>query len=267
MDLSERILLVAHHRIPFVVFLVQQFEARSAIQFRSFFQVLQAGEAPSQSTGLAPLTEPPGPDALEGVDVVILYEADVTKLPPAFFERLAQRVKEGTTGLLVMPGVHGGAVLSEPSVGPLLPVAKSKPIEGQPVPGTFEGDGLFYPTEAGLGHPASRFVESKKWSEIHWQKTRNPVAVVSRGEKARPWGTGFCYPVTETKPGAVTLIEVEPPRSTTRVPGLIQGAPADGRVLWAGFPDFGEAIYYDPPSSQKVASLTLHWMLWLGGHM
>ena len=94
-------------------------------------------------------------------------------------EALAERVRSRSIGLLVMPGLHGGGVLDQPAMQALLPVAKAKRIEGEPVPGVSADEAPFFPTAAGLEHPATRIVPFKGWSERIWAAQRLAAATTA----------------------------------------------------------------------------------------
>src|SRR5262245_30065175 len=86
---AVNLLLVGGARGTWNAWLTQQWDARETIRYRSWFQTPRPGDAPQQSTGLPPLVESPGPEALEDVDVVVLHAVDASKLRADFLAALA----------------------------------------------------------------------------------------------------------------------------------------------------------------------------------
>jgi hypothetical protein len=260
-DRPIRILMVARVIERFSSLLTMTWDARPNWKYRTFFQTLKPGQEAAHSPGLAPLTEDPGADALQDVDVVVLHQVDASKLRPDFCDVLDAKVRAGTIGLLVMPGVQGGGILEHPILGPLLPIEKAMPIQGDPVPGVFGAEVPFIPTKFGLKHPATRFVSFPGWSEKMWKEASSG----DPAHKMRPWGAPFCFPVEQIRPGAVTLLEVEGGREHVRFPAIVQGAPETGRVLWVGVNDLGQNTFFDSASAFRVSALLQNWIDWLKG--
>ena len=105
-----RILFVGGLRQSFAVWLTQQWVGAQNVAYRAAYQDAEASPATEQSPGEKPLSLPPTQADLEGVDVVVLHGVDPGKLGSPFLEALARRVRERTTGLLVVPTLLGAVV-------------------------------------------------------------------------------------------------------------------------------------------------------------
>jgi hypothetical protein len=192
----------------------------------------------------------------QGFDVVVLCEVDPSRLEAALWAAIAARVRAGSLGLWVQPGIpqppaSGGQapdthpLLLEPSLAPLLPVARAIPVRGQPVPGVFTTVAPFHVTADGEKHPASRIVFWPEWSRRVWQ-------LGAAGTP--PWGTRFCYPVHGQRP-----------ESGTPLPMYVQGAPVQGRVLWFGALQLEDDTLRDMRQTRKWYALIHNALVWLGG--
>jgi hypothetical protein len=252
-----RALVLAETPRSFTLWVFQAWKMAGNVEHQMWAPHLAEGMAPDRphSPGLPPLTQAPRPEDLGDVRLLYVDDFDPNGVPPAFWERVAERVRGGTLGLWLRPGtLHGEALLSHPALRPILPIASSEAIKGDPPPGVFADERPFAVTERGIEHPASRITGSPKWSREKW-------AALARGEKK--WGTKFAYPFREVGPRASVLLEVEPPRGGN-IPALVLSDPTDGRVLVAGFFDFGRDPYYDGGRSWDVfRSLVLQWTVWL----
>jgi hypothetical protein len=260
---EARALLLMDRSRPFTAFLTQHWRRHEMLRLRTF-----AFDGPTPPAGNdPPLDAPPSATFLDDEDVSVLAidGLDPGLLPDALWESVARRVKARTMGLLVLPGwlpTKGRDGGGPPTVHPmlrhrilktLLPVSEAEPIEGPALPGVFSVNAPFEVTEAGKAHPATRIVAWPEWSGRVWE---------SGAAGKRAWGTKFCYPVTKTPDGAVVLLRVVPPRGG-KLPAVIQGAPAGGRVLWVGLFDFGQESYKDPDAVEKWGALAGNWMAWL----
>lgn len=215
-----------------------------------------------------PLTEPPTMAWFDeqGFDVLVVSDLDPFLFEPSFWEGVAARVRAGTLGLWVQPGIpippRGSRVtpithplLEQPALRALLPVAEALAVQGPKVPGAFVHEAPFALTAAGEAHPASRIVAWPEWSRAVWQQgTSGPSA----------WGTKFCYPVHSVRPGSTVLVEVHPPQGTA-IPMYVQGPLTSGRVLWFGAIDFGHPAYYVAAGVWKWAALLRNALIWLAG--
>ncbi len=202
----------------------------------------------------------------QAFDVLVLSDVDPAEFEPALWASVASRVRAGSLGLWAQPGVplpralgekaaevHG--LLTEPTLAELLPVGRAAAIRGQPVPGTFAREAPFALTSEGEKHPASRIVFWPEWSRRIWQ-----LGAAS----TPPWGTQFCYPVEELKPGSVVLVEVRPPTGKP-IPMYVQGSPASGRVLWFGAAALADDTLRSGLQSGKWYALIHNAIVWLAG--
>jgi hypothetical protein len=201
-----------------------------------------------------------------GVEVLAVCDIDPGWLEPAFWDMVVARVKAGTLGLWLQPGLPTAAtagspapevhpLLSSPALRALVPVAKAAPVRGDPVPGVYPSGAVFQATGDGERHPASRIVYWPEWSRRVWQMgaTASP-----------PWGTRFCYPVEALVPGSVVLVEALPPRGNA-VPMYVQGPAAAGRVLWFGAQQVADDTLRDGRQAQKWYGMLHNAMVWLAG--
>jgi len=248
----------------FNMFLAQQWGGHPEISVHSWAAPLPEGPregVPSGEVLPGALSAPPRAATLddENIDVVVLHDMDPAELDREFWLEVADRVAEGRLGLLVIPGLQSGPkMLGHDVLSTVLPVAKATPIEGQPVPGTFQGMASYVPTDAGVRHPASRLVSWPSWSRRIWN---------ARALLETPWGTNVCYPVEEVAPGASVLLDAKP-QGREPLPALIVGDPANGRVLWFGGWDLGGRHAYGRPAvASDWQTLVRNWAAWLGGQV
>jgi hypothetical protein len=198
--------------------------------------------------------------------LLVVAQLDPRALEPAFWEAVAGRVRAGSLGLWVQPGLPlpmpGSSeqpvmhpLLEQPALATVLPVASAKPIQGSPLPGVFAKNAPFAVTSTGEKHLASRMVYWPEWSRRIWQ-----LGVSG----AEPWGSMFCYPVETLKEGSVVLVEARPPTGSP-IPVYVIGPPSLGRVLWFGAQDFGHRTYYDPKAGTQWQALLRNAAIWLAG--
>ncbi len=239
--------------------------------FTSFSADPVGPEAALVSAGQEPVLQPPSAAwfAAQDVDVLVIAGLDPRRLEDAFWQQVVERVRARSLGVLVLPGyppadraaptvtpaVH--PLLQHPLLSGLLPVLEPRPLEGSPVPGTFQSPAQapFGVTDAGAEHPASRIVAFPEWSHRIWQLGASGP---------NPWGSKFVYPIAKLKPGAVTLVEARPEKGPP-LPVYVLGPEAEGRVLWFGAFDFGELTYRDAASLTKWTALFHNALIFLAG--
>lgn len=243
---------------------------------------LQEGAKPppgfASGGGMDALTSAPTGAQLDDFDydVVILDNTNPADLPADFFDVLARRIRAGKTGLLYQahfpfpgaPGADGkpltrSPALDHPVLGDLLPVLEADLIAGKPdadghthVPGVFGAKpGSFTLLTAGVEHAATRIVQWPRWTRVHWEE-------MNKG--AHAFSTPFVYPVTATRPGSRVLFGVDKDEGDPW-PGLIEGAPDKGRVLWLGMRDLGWDAHYEVGQRDRLYSLRHNLLAWLAG--
>jgi hypothetical protein len=215
----------------------------------------------TQSEGLPALEHAPLAPDLEGVSVLVLAGVDPKRLAPEFWARVAERVKAGSLGLLVLPeSAHVAALAAEPSLASILPVTGVRgPVPTSPgsreLAGVFDVERPFVATTDGTVHPATRLVPYAGWSAKLW-------AASAKGAGA--WGTKFCPQVAGPAAGARVLLQVD--AGTTKLPAVVASAGDAGRVLWVGgLFDVGLPAYKDSASFDRIRALSIAWILWLSG--
>ena len=255
------VLLLAGAPQTFNAFLALQWGSDPRVDITSWVSplpTLPGGSGPPSADALPGLlASPPNAGTLddEDIDVLVLHDFDPIAVEDEFWLEVAKRVADGRLGLFAAPGqVHGLKMFEHPIVGPLLPVTKVKPIEGQPPPGVYGTLAPYAVTPEGERHPASRLVPWARWSRVLWQGTRMIET---------PWGTKFVYPVEQIAPGATVLLKTDP-ETGDGWPTLIVSAPDKGRVMWFGAHGLGGNPAYGRPSVvQDWDALLSAWLGWL----
>lgn len=230
--------------------------------------ITRAGSPPFGAGDPPPGGVAPSPSWFEamGFDVLAVCDLDPGLLEPAFWDAVAARVKAGTLGVWLQPGIPTSAtgggkapevhpMLSSPALRALLPVATATAIRGDPVPGVYPSGAVFQVTGEGEKHPASRIVYWPEWSRRVWQMG---------AAASPPWGTRFCYPVETLVPGSVVLVEALPPRGNA-VPMYVQGPASAGRVLWFGAQQVADDTLRDGRQTIKLYAMLHNAIVWLAG--
>jgi hypothetical protein len=254
-----RVLALGQAPRSFSLWLFQLWGSDRRVAFQAWFAEGGGQREPAHSSGLPALAAPPKKDLLPDVQVLVLDDVDPAAFPDDFWTEVSDRVRSGSLGLLVLPGVRHGVLLAS-RLEAVMPL-KAKPVAAlEPgsklVAGVFDEPRRFYVTDAGKSHPASRLVQWPSWSAKKWE---------ALGAAPKPWATKFVHPVSEVLPGSATLLTVKGHRAED-VPALVASDPARGRVVWAGFFDVGDAAYRDGNrSADVVRALTVAWLAWLAG--
>ncbi len=264
-----RVLAVGTAPRSFTAWLYQLWDRVEGVRYQAWATSTADGISPVRAhKDLPELTAAPTVESLADVDVLLLDDVDPASFPPAFWERVAERVKSGRLALLLLPGItNGRRMAEEPSLKPLMPV-EALPVAAvdrfsDVVAGVFAEERPFEATEEGRAHPASRLTSWSGWSRRIWE---------ALGRGASRWGTKFCHPVGAIAPGAQVLLSVR--LGADRVaPALVASGPADasgGRVLWVGFFDLGDAAIrskgdaeFRERSYRCVRALAASWLAWL----
>ncbi len=264
---TARVLLIGQHHNTWPATMILAFDQIADLEYRTWFlehmktRTAFAGDG----RGMAELKAKPDADYLRANDVQALFldTFDPNVFPEAFWNTVTERVDSGAMGLYFRPsflvgtggeGVTQHPALTHPQLSALLPVAKAQLLQGTPPPGSFTNEQPLRVTTEGIQHPATRLVDNDTASAAAWGRT---------AEGDGRFGTKFVYPVTELKPGAQTLVELE---AATRVPALIATAPeSKRRVIWMGNHDFGQRTHHVRSKDNIQKLLPNHWVLWLIG--
>jgi hypothetical protein len=252
-----RLMLIAEGPRSFVSWCLQVWSEERAIQWQAWFASPAAG-ATTHSPGLAALAQPPTVADLDDVHVLVLAAADPARFPPEFWARVAERVRAGRMGLLVVPDLlHGKALSDEPQLATVLPVAAKAVVPAQrgdpTLPGVFSAPKPLSITKDGALHPASRIVSYPGWSERIWTR-------YTRGKDA--WATKFVNPVERVAPGAKVLVEVD--SGSEKIPAIVASDGEGGRALWVGaMLELDWAPYYSGAGGKQRAAMALSWIAWL----
>lgn len=238
-------------------------------QPRILWQAWYAGTVPEGQTthheSLPALTAAPTSADFESVGVLVIGGIDPSSIAADTWKRVAERVRAGTLGLLVLPEHRFcKALAEEPSLRGILPITGVKPVApveaGSPrIHGVYDTAQTFRATEAGLAHTVTRFSDYPSWNKKIWD-------AVAMGP-AR-WATKFCAPVEGVAPGAATLVELD--AANGRVPAIVVSDGAPQRVIWlGGFHDLawdsreGFEAYRNARSILRMQGLMHRWVAWL----
>jgi hypothetical protein len=213
----------------------------------------------SHSDGLPALDQVPGPADLEAVDILVLAAFDPSRLPASMWTTVADRVRAGSLGLLILPnGATGHAIAETEALKPILPVAKVSPhaavTPGGPVPGVFFEALPIVLTEEGAAHPVTRLVKYPKWNRKMW-------GWMGEGGPKAAWATKYVSPVEMAAPGAVVLARAG--TGPDSIPAIVAG-PGELRVLWVGgFFNVDTRAYKESRSVLAMRALMNRWAVWL----
>lgn len=254
-------LLIGMHDDAWTATLVQAFGRMKELRYATWFLGAADGAA-GEAHGLQPPSKKPDAAYLEEQDIRALFfdSADPNALSKECWETIARRVRSGRMGLYVRPNFPKASAvhpaLTHPVLKELLPVAEAKPLKGTPVPGVFsrQAQGLVV-TDLGVRHPATRFVTSVDDSRTAWGGLSTGAGAID---------TRFVYPVTELKPRAQTLVDLE----IGDYPAVIVSGTGNARVLWMGNGDFGSAkggVHFVRSKAKLQGILINQWVMWLVG--
>ena len=267
-DGNARVLLLAKHQGTWPMLMITSLQQMRELEYRTWFveDINEGGGKAGDGRGMAELKAMPDAQYLLDHDVqaIFLDTVDPNAFPEGFWKVVAERVKDGKTGLYVRPsflvgdggeGVSEHPMLTHPVLKELLPIDKAALMQGTPLPGVYPEARALTVTADGKKHPATMLVNNEVASGKAWART-------ATGKGA--YATKFCYPVTELKPGAKVLVEVS---AATPVPAIVATDPegTKARVLWMGNTDFGQEAYHVRSKDMIIKLLVNHWAYWLAG--
>jgi hypothetical protein len=258
-----RVLILAEAQRSFFAWCTQAWEIRHGIRWQTWYAKPPLPGTVTSSGGLAALDHAPTAADLDGYDVLFLAATNPAHYPEDFWVRVAELVRDGRLGLLVIPDhTTGFALGNEPSLLTVLPVTGVLPLKPAApgtaaapatIPGVFETSRPFAVTADGTKHPASRFVSFPGWSERIWGDN-------TRGEHA--WGTKFVSPVTGTAPDATVLLQVD--AGEKKWPAFVATSGAHGRALWlGGILDLDWDAYRTNAGYDYLRAMAISWLAWL----
>jgi hypothetical protein len=254
-----RVVVLCETPRSFTQWLPMLWQLNPEIQWQMWFGETPPAGLETHVAALPPLAAAPAAGDLEGVRVLVLGGVDPARFPAEFWAAVAERVRDGRLGLLVLAEHRfAKAYADQPSLASVVPVADVKPVA--PVaPGSTILHGVydvpkgFVVTEAGRAHPAAKMVVFPRWSERIWAAQR---------AGAGAWTTKFCAAVGGPAPGATVLVELE--TGAGRAPALVASAPGKARVLWVGgFFDLENPAYTGTASYERARALAVAWIAWL----
>lgn len=234
----------------------------AAIRWQAWYATPAPEGAKTHSEGLPALSAPPAAPDLETIQVLVLAGLDPKSLPADFWARVADRVKSGALGLLVVTeNRFAHATATEPSLATVLPVTGSKPVvpavTGGDLPGVYKSAVSLRATEAGTKHAATRLVSWPKWSRTMWDQQ---ASAQSDGR----WETKFCAAVAGPAADATVLVEAQ--AGPTSPAAVVASDAPNRRVLWvSGFFDVTDGAYRGSKSGERFRALCISWIAWLSG--
>lgn len=265
---TARVLLIGKHEGTWPMLMISALQQVLGLEYRTWFVegIQERKGKAGDGRGMAELKAAPDAQYLLDHDVqaIFLDTVDPNAFPEGFWKVVADRVNSGQTGLFVRPsylvgagneGVSEHPMLTHPILKALLPIERAALLQGTPAPGIFAEPQPLTVTQEGKEHPATRLVNNDIASGKAWART-------ATGKGA--FGTKFCYPVLELKPGMQTLVEAS---AATPVPAIVATPDGAGkpRVLWMGNADFGQDAYHVMSKDTILKTLVNHWAYWLSG--
>lgn len=260
-----RLLVLGDVPRTFTSWLIQHWGSQPRIVWQTWYAGAAPDGAATHHESLPALTAPPTSADFESAGVLVIGGIDPSSIASDTWKRVAERVRAGTLGLLVLPEHRfGKALAEEPSLRGILPITGVKPVApveagSRRIHGVYDTAQTFRATEAGLAHVVTRFSDYPSWNKKIWES-------VSVGP-AR-WATQFCAPVEGIAPGASTLIELD--AADGRVPAIVVTDGAPQRVIWlGGFHDLawdsrqGFEAYRNARSILRMQGLAHRWIAWL----
>lgn len=260
-----RVLLLAETPRSFTTWLFQLWENQPHILWQAWYTTAAPDGVATHHELLPALTAPPTAADFEAAGVLVIAGIDPSAIAADTWKRVAERVRAGTLGLLVLPeNRYCKALAEEPSLRGILPITGVKPVAAveagsRRIHGVYETAQTFRVTEAGLAHAATRLSDYASWNKKIWELS---------GVGPARWATKFCAPVEGVAPGATTLVELDVPNG--RIPSVVVTDGVPQRVLWVGgFHDLawdsreGFEAYRNARSIQRMRGLVHHWIAWL----
>ena len=259
-DAPIRALILGEENRSFTAWVILLLDLGRSVTFQAWYAVPPGPGVQTHSESLPELTSAPSIQDLDAAQVLVVAAFEPSRLPAEFWSHVADRVRAGSLGVLLLPDYAKGQAMAEiDALKPLTPVAKARAVAGivpgGPVAGVFASERPFLLADDAVDHPAARIVDWKGWNQKWWTS-------LGEGGADASWSTKFCSPVETLAPGARVIARVQ--GGAEAVPALV-AAPGDVRVLWAGgFFDLGKKAYLDAKRSEAAFRALLHnWMAWL----
>ena len=199
----------------------------------------------------------PEPEAVE--PEVVFCPLDPSRFSSEFWTSVADRVRAGSLGLMLVPDYAYGQAMAEiPALQSVSPIAKARAVApivaGGPIAGVYPNPHPILLAADAVEHPAARIVPFKRWNASWWDS-------LGRGDAKAAWTTKFCSPIESLVPGSVVLARLSAGMDTA--PALVATS-GEARVLWVGgFFDLETLAYKDSRSVLAFRTLLHAWMFWL----
>lgn len=259
-----RVLLLADQHRSFTAWLEMSWDVLpNGIHWQAWYATPAPESVRTHVEALPAIDHAPLPPDLEAVQVLVLAGVDPASLSKEFWERVADRVKSGSLGVLVCAeNRFAAATGAEPSLASILPVKGVKgAVPASPgsnnLAGVFPNGVPLRVTELGTKNPATRLVPMPGWSKKMWDQQ------TARDADGR-WDTKYCAQVDGAVSGASVLVEAD--AGVTHWPAIVAHDSPTRRVLWVGgFFDIGDPAYRGAKSVERLRALAISWVAWLAG--
>ena len=259
-----RVLLLSDRHRSFTAWLEQMWDFVPAIQWQAWHtNAAPEGVRTSAITAPPALEKAPAGPELEGGQVLVLAGFDPATMPADFWSRVADRVKSGSLGVLVVADNRFAAATgAEPSLASILPVKGVKGVVpsspgSADLAGVYPVPALLRATEAGTKHAATRITPWPEWSRRLWDQQ------ASASYDGR-WETKYCAAVDGPVDGATVLVQAE--AGPTRAASIVVHDSPTRRVLWVGgFFDVTDPAYRGSKSIERIRAMFISWIWFLAG--
>src|SRR5262245_45378223 len=258
-----RVLLLADRSRSFVAWLPQLWDFAQRpdgtrfIQWQAGFASARAGTG-THAPGVPAPEGTPTVDSLDEVQVLVVAGLDPKRFPSAFWQGVAERVRTGRLGLMLVPDDQTAKAIGNlPELASVLPFTGVRALDpvapGGPLVGVFAEPRPFALTDEGASHPAARIVHFPKWNRRWW-------ASLTEGTSPA-WATKMCPVIDNVAKNAVVVARLS--AGAQPIPAIVASS-GDVRVLWVGgFMDVVQKAYGDSSSIMAMRALMHQWINWL----